>query len=44
MTGAAVATLPMPAKVASGPAIVDGVLYAGFGVGGAGGVRAYELP
>ncbi len=43
-TGALVATLPMPAKVTSGPSIVDGVLYTGYGVFGAGGVRAYELP
>ena len=43
-TGAAVAALPMPGNVTSGPSIVDGVLYVGYGVFGPGGVRAYELP
>lgn len=43
-TGAAVATLPMPGPLTSGPSIVDGTLYVGFGVFGPGGVRAFELP
>jgi len=43
-TGAPLVTLTMPANVSSGPAIVDGVLYTGYGVLGSGGVRAYALP
>jgi outer membrane protein assembly factor BamB len=43
-TGAPLVSLPMPAIVTAGPSVVDGVLYAGYGLIGAGGVRAYELP
>lgn len=44
VSGASVVVLPMPHHVAAGPSIVDGVLYVGYGIGGPGGVRAYELP
>lgn len=43
-TGAAVASLPTPQALTSGPSIVNGSLYVGYGIFGAGGVRAFELP
>ena len=44
-TGSRLATLALPAFVVSGPAIVDGTVYVGYGLGGSvGGVRAFGLP
>jgi hypothetical protein len=34
----------MPAEVTSGPAIVDGVVYVGYGIGAPGGVMALTPP
>ena len=43
-TGRRIDVLPLPTFTSAGPAIVDGVVYAGYGVFGAtGGVRAFDL-
>jgi outer membrane protein assembly factor BamB len=46
--GSHLVTFQLPAQTASGPSIVDGELFIGFGLGvlgpEPGGVRAYELP
>ena len=44
-TGAQLAALPLPATSSSGPSIVDGRVYVGYGIfGGIGGVAAFALP
>ncbi len=43
-SGTRLATFPLPETTTSGASIVDGTLFIGYGVFGAGGVRAYELP
>ncbi|MEW6269025.1 MAG: PQQ-binding-like beta-propeller repeat protein [Thermodesulfobacteriota bacterium] len=44
-TGTELRAIPMPAAVASGASIVDGVVYVGYGIFGAdGGVQAFALP
>src|SRR5262249_6142745 len=44
-SGMRLKTIAMPANVVSGPAIVDGVIYVGYGLGGpTGGVQALGLP
>jgi outer membrane protein assembly factor BamB len=44
-TGTRLTTLSLPGTVSSGPSIVDGTLYVGYGVFGAtGGVSAFGLP
>ena len=44
-TGQRLATFTLPSETTSGPSIVDGELYIGFGVfAGSRGVRAYGLP
>ena len=43
-TGTRLKTFTLPGSVAAGPTIVDGTLYVGYGLGAAGGVRAYGLP
>jgi polyvinyl alcohol dehydrogenase (cytochrome) len=43
--GSLLGSFPLPAQSSSGPSIVDGELYIGFGIlGSQGGVRAYGLP
>lgn len=44
-TGARLKTLSIPSTTSSGPSIVDGTIYVGYGLGGAvGGVAAFGLP
>ena len=45
VTGVRLKTLTLPSTTTSGPSIVDGTLYVGYGLGGAtGGVVAFGLP
>jgi outer membrane protein assembly factor BamB len=44
-TGVRLKTLPIPTTTSSGPSIVDGTIYVGYGLGGSvGGVAAFGLP
>ena len=43
-TGVRLKTLTLPSSTTSGPAIVDGTIYAGYGTGAVGGVAAFGLP
>jgi len=43
-SGTRLATFALPTTTSSGPSVVDGTLYIGYGIFAAGGVRAYGLP
>ena len=44
-TGVRLKTLTLPTTVTAGPTIVDGIIYVGYGLGGAtGGMAAFGLP